>query len=504
MSITFTSGYQLEGDAFSLLKKLAQGQELDEVMERTVDSLKELSEKPLLITKEMIENAVKTISREGKEKSLEIVESIGEGFKPLSKEFPPDLEVLSDPTEKISSTGSLDDLLKHFRDRFVRIEKLLRERSDVKDAVSIMNALKSPQSTKVKIIGMVTGIRERERAIFIQIEDLEAVVTVLVSSKAKGSVREKAQTILLDQVVCVEGRKGSSDLITATDFISPDIPEKKPKTSQTTVYAALLSDLHVGSKKFQAESLDKFFRWLKGQEGNHRQKDIAGRVKYVIIAGDLVDGVGIYPNQEKELAITDIYEQYALAAKVIQQIPEYVEVIIIPGNHDATRQALPQPAITKEYAEPVYEAREVVMLGNPAKIRLSNVDFLLYHGRSLDDVIGKIPDVMYRNLDRTISTAMKHLLKVRHLAPVYGDKTPIAPEPQDLLVIDSVPDIFHAGHVHVFGYEMYRGTLIVNSGSWQSQTNYQEKMGLIPTWGLAPILNLNDLKITPIDFASGT
>ena len=141
------------------------------------------------------------------------------------------------------------------------------------------------------------------------------------------------------------------------------------------------------------------------------------------------------------------------------------------------------------------------MLGNPAKIRLNQVEFLMSHGRSLDDVISSVPDVMYRNLDDTISIAMRYLLRIRHLAPVYGSRTPIAPEPKDQLVINSVPDVYHAGHVHVFGYEMYRGTLIINSGSWQSQTSFQEKMGLIPTWGIAPIVNLKTGNATTMDFS---
>ena len=211
--------------------------------------------------------------------------------------------------------------------------------------------------------------------------------------------------------------------------------------------------------------------------------------------------MGVYPGQYEELAINDIYDQYALAAELVQQIPEYIEVIIIPGNHDATRQALPQPAIKKEYGEPLYEARKVVMLGDPAKISMNGVEFLLYHGRSLDDVIANVPDITYQNLHETISKAMRYLLKTRHLAPIYGSRTPIAPDTQDYLVIDSVPDVFHSGHVHIFGHELYRGTLIVNSGSWQSQTPFQEKMGIDPTWGVAPILNLKTLKLTPIRFS---
>jgi DNA polymerase II small subunit len=501
ISLAFTSGYQLDQESFGFLQELAQENTLEAIMDKVLIDLKELPERPLFITRTMIEKAVKDLYVDSEEKSISINEGVGEAFNPLAKEVPSEIEVLSDPTETIGSTGDLDGFIKYFQNRFIRISQLLRDRLDVKDAITIKEALHAPSKTKIKSIGIVTSIRERQGTLFMQIEDLDAVITVLVSSRADKSVREKAERVFLDQVVCVEGVRSQSDLLVATNFINPDIPEHKPKTAKKAVYAALLSDLHIGSKYFQEKSFNKFLRWLQGREGNYRQREIASRLKYIIIAGDLVDGVGIFPDQEKELVKTDIYEQYDLAAKLIQQIPEYIDVIIIPGNHDATRQALPQPAINMKYAEPVYQARKVVMMGNPAKLRLNGVEFLLFHGRSLDDVISAVPDVMYRNLNDTISTAMKYFLKIRHLAPIYGNKTPIAPETQDLLVIDSVPDVFHAGHVHILGYESYRGTLIVNSGSWQSQTPFQEKMELVPTWGIAPILNLRTLEITPMDFS---
>jgi DNA polymerase II small subunit len=102
----------------------------------------------------------------------------------------------------------------------------------------------------------------------------------------------------------------------------------------------------------------------------------------------------------------------------------------------------------------------------------------------------------------TPEKAMKCLLKSRHLAPVYGEKTPIAPESRDFMVIERPPDIFHAGHVHVLKCSTYRGTLLVNSGAWQKQTSFQRKMGLTPTPGIIPVVNLQTLQVTPVDFTT--
>jgi DNA polymerase II small subunit len=95
---------------------------------------------------------------------------------------------------------------------------------------------------------------------------------------------------------------------------------------------------------------------------------------------------------------------------------------------------------------------------------------------------------------------MKLLLKGRHLAPIYGERTAIAPEKRDFMVIERPPDIFHAGHVHVLKCNRHKGTLIVNSGAWQGQTDFQQKMGLVPTPGIVPVVNLQTSVISRINF----
>ena len=77
---------------------------------------------------------------------------------------------------------------------------------------------------------------------------------------------------------------------------------------------------------------------------------------------------------------------------------------------------------------------------------------------------------------------------------------PIAPGKRDHLIIERVPDIFHAGHVHVQAHDRYRGVLVVNSGAWQDKTEYQGKMGLEPTPGIIPIVNLQTLQVMTLSF----
>jgi DNA polymerase II small subunit len=49
-------------------------------------------------------------------------------------------------------------------------------------------------------------------------------------------------------------------------------------------------------------------------------------------------------------------------------------------------------------------------------------------------------------------------------------------------------------------YENYRGTQIINSGAWQAQTDYQRRVGLVPTPGILTALNLRTLQVRLINF----
>jgi DNA polymerase II small subunit len=501
VSLTIAAGYQLNKEAFEFLNTISQTEDPLSLMEEAIRKIGGLPEKPLFINRSFLEEIVKETFTEEKPSPPVSPPPILEArkvFRAYAKDVDADVKVIDDPTDKICTTGSVEEYLEYFQDRFKRIKKILRKRIDAKNAMPISEALKSSVNSKVKIIGMVTEKRESKGRIFLRFEDLEASVTVLVPQNVSKEVMAKARSLLLDQVVCANAIKGRNDLLIAKDFIWPDVPQKTPHKAPIPVYAALISDLHVGSKMFMEKEFNRFMLWLKGKFGNENMRNIAGHVKYVVIAGDLVDGIGVYPGQMKELAIKDIYEQYRKVAKLIEQIPDHIELIIIPGNHDAARKALPQPAIPRNYAEPLYEARRMYSLGNPCTVSLHEVELLLYHGRSLDDVAAVAPNVSFQTPDK----AMKLLLQSRHLAPIYGERTPIAPENRDFTVIERVPDIFHAGHVHVLKCDVYRGILIVNSGAWQGQTEYQKKMGLVPTPGIVPIVNLQTLQVATINFTA--
>jgi DNA polymerase II small subunit len=177
-------------------------------------------------------------------------------------------------------------------------------------------------------------------------------------------------------------------------------------------------------------------------------------------------------------------------------VPDHIEIVVSPGNHDAPRKALPQPAISEDYMPTLLNSRRIYSLGNPCTVSLHGVEVLMYHGRSLDDIIGAVPGTDHMHPEK----AMRLLMQGRHLAPIYGGKTTLSPENRDFMVVDRVPDIFHGGHIHVLGMCNYRGVMVVNSGGWQEQTDYMAKLGLVPTPGKVPVVNLQTMEATVLSF----
>ena len=75
------------------------------------------------------------------------------------------------------------------------------------------------------------------------------------------------------------------------------------------------------------------------------------------------------------------------------------------------------------------------MVGNPATVSINGVKVLMFHGQSIDDIVKTTRGMEYDSPAKI----MKKIMKSRHLSPIYGSQTPIAPEREDLLVIDDVP-----------------------------------------------------------------
>jgi len=416
------------------------------------------------------------------------------------------VSVTMDPTPNVTTGEGVEGYSSLFRSRFERCLKILSQRPDskriskvasVKQARRNGGGRKPAQSkdrnhTSTVVAGLLMSRRSRKNGIELAIDDYSGILNVIAITE---EARKQATALALDQMVMLEIEnkgKGPAGLAMVKNIVTPDIPEHLPNRSKSETYAVLISDFHVGSRYFMEAEFLRFLEWLSSSDD-----EIVGKIKFLCFGGDLIDGIGIFPNQDKELIEMNASKQMARAAQLLAKVPKHIRMLVIPGNHDPGRRALPQPSIPKkELAEQLYGLENCTMLGNPASVELNGVKILIYHGQSLDDVIATTPGLSYSKP----AEAMKILLKARHLSPTYGGRTPIAPEQEDMMVISEVPDIFHSGHVHVVDIQNYRGTLIVNSGAWQGQTKFQQTMGITPTPGIAILVNLATLQPFTRDF----
>jgi len=408
--------------------------------------------------------------------------------------------VVSDITGHSTCVGEYMQFVQYFRDRYSRLSEIIRGRINARPIESLKrrNFRRGGDggSEEISIIGMVSDINSTNNGHkILSLEDPTGSFSVLIRNSDK-ELFELASKILLDEVVGVTGSiTNDGSLMLATKLIQPDVPNNVQRRTGSHGKAVLISDVHVGSSQFMEDAWLDFLDFLKGESDSEDMRELAASVRYLVVAGDIVDGIGIYPDQELELDILDVYEQYRKAAEYFREIPEHIRVIISPGNHDAVRQAEPQPALPESIQ--AYFPENIVFVGNPAFLELDGVRLLIYHGRSIDDLVATVPGVSYQEP----AGAVLEMLKRRHLAPTYGSRVSISPEKKDYFIIDPVPDIIHTGHVHTLGVQRYKNVLLVNSGTWQGQTEFQKRVNLVPVPARVPIVDLEnfDVKILAFD-----
>ena len=394
-------------------------------------------------------------------------------------------KVLKDTSNKSYTSGEIGNLIEYFQNRYKKLSDILSKRPELRTWQKI-NEITENQ-TDLNLIVMITDIRSTKNGHYlIEVEDDTGSMPVLVSKDNDELIRA-AKNLMKDEVIGIVAQKragAENNLAICLNIIDPGVPRMPRK--EVDFGTVFTSDIHIGSSTFLEDAFVRFTRWLNGDYGNEAQREMANNVKYMIVGGDIVDGIGVYPNQDKELAIKDITLQYDEAARLLGDIRSDIKIIITPGNHDASRVAEPQPAVPEKYAKSLYKLNNVEFLSNPSMVSLDGLEVLIYHGRGIDDMVMGSNDFSHERND----LVMKEFLRKRHLAPLYGERTPLASELEDHLVIDRVPDVLHTGHVHINTYTNYNGIHCINSGTFQTQTEFQKIYNIVPTPAEVPIIDV--------------
>jgi len=537
ISLVTSKGFQIHPEALNLIEGFQE--DFFKIMEDILKDKKEKKEESMVIISDDIRNFVKLSShkipkednndnngrgrlmvsrastiadhyRYNEDKEIKTAETIlsikRDGINKYKEKTDENFKIIYDSNDKINSGEGVEGYTSLFRSRYEKSLRILSLRQNSKKIkkIEIIKQLfnqpktntnsmsKEDSSSSLFAAGLIMNKEIRNNSYNITIDDQTGLLTATTYDE---DLQKQISMLTVDQMVMIEFENGfKKRKNTIKNLYSLDVPDRIANKAKSEVFSILISDLHIGSKFFMEKEFQNFLDWLNGDENSNN--DIISKIKYICICGDLIDGIGIFPNQDRELLEKDSYSQMDHAIKILSKIPKHMKVFLIPGNHDLGRRALPQPSIPKKYAEKLYSLDNITMLGNPCMINMEGIKILMFHGQSLDDIIASIPGLSYSKP----AEAMKILLKSRHLSPIYGQRTPIAPEKEDMMIIEEVPDILHSGHVHVIDVDSYKGTLLVNSGAWQSQTPFQQTMGITPTPGIAIAINLSSLKPYKIDF----
>jgi len=410
-----------------------------------------------------------------------------------ARDYPTRFEVGKSIGIDTKTEGSLERLQDLFHDRFKQMKRFIHQNYGLRGTVRVRdivsNREKYSKYEATAIVMVIVSERTRNGHLRLTVEDTTGEMDALLMS----DVADRVGNVAVDDVVAITGSLSKDGgIMFVNNVLFPNIIPKGDPTEREQidpVSAAFISDIHIGSKTFLERDWERMLSWLGSSD------EVAKSVKYLVMSGDIIDGVGVYPNQQEELAIPDLYDQYAKVGEYMARLPEHIIPIILPGNHDAVRLAEPQPVLSTE-VQSHFNRGEFV--GNPCRFSAGGTDILSYHGKSIDDMVMVHPNTSYEKPQES----MKEMLKRRHLAPHWGVKNQLAAEPYDLMTIDSTPDIFVTGHTHGHCLERYEGVQMVVSSTWQSQTSFQKMVGFEPKPSILSVVKLDTLDSAAVHFAS--
>lgn len=452
-----------------------------------IDLVKKGLEKGILLSPDFLNNSEVNIEDSFDLKQANIVanpliKTVNNQGNKLNKTS---VKILKTYNEK-SSKKTIKDFVSQYNNRYFQLQSLLRNRQELQGITTIRKINSMNENERVFFIGMVFDKKlTKNNNLMFTFEDKTGILKAVITQKNK-ELFDIAKDVTLDEVVGIEGFKGKG-IVFINSIITPDVPlNKELKKSPNDDAALFISDIHIGAKAFLKEGFEKLIQWINGEIGSEEQKKIVKKIKYIFIIGDLVEGIGIFPGQQNDLEIEDIYDQYKEFTKYISRIPNDKTIIICPGNHDSVRIAEPQPIISKEYLPELHEKTNIIFVSSPSFINIGSneefigFDILIYHGYSFPYYASNIESLRTSGGLEATENIMEYLLKKRHLAPTHGSTRFQLGYDEDPLVIKDLPDFFVTGHIHRAAIRNYRNITLLNCSCWVSQTDYQEKRGMVP------------------------
>jgi len=513
-------GFLLDKETLKLLEGVGDIETTKEFLEKIDIFAKErvITKSFFINNKASIEKAVESLAKDKKRKIEKIFVNLGfklEVSKSQRFEADADETEFNLPKQNFEKTSGLrvlssnlliprklevKDFVGYFNTRFKNYQRIFQGREGLDGLVSI-DKLSNGQAS---IMGFVTDKRiTKNKNILLELEDITGRVSVLINKNKKAY--ESAKDLLLDDFIAVRG-SGSKEIFFANELFFPEIFLQNKSYLNEDLSVAFISDIHVGSNNFLEKNFVKFLNWLNGEIGNGEQKKISKKIKYLFMVGDLVDGVGIFPGQDRLLKIKNLKKQYEKLSELLSKLRKDITIVACPGQHDAVRVAEPQPPLINEYTEELQKLDNLVLVSNPAFVEINDnkngrFRILMYHGQSMAGLINEIESLRFGGGFDNPSKVAKEILKRRHLSPLHGAAIYIPDEREDFLFINEAPDVFATGDLHKADIGLYNNILTIASSCWQSMTPFEEKVGNHPDPCKVPILNLKTREVKILDFS---
>src|SRR5690349_16099656 len=240
-------------------------------------------------------------------------------------------KVIMDPTLKVNSGEGVEGYTALFRSRLEKSLRILALRPESKRITKIASIKQKANNAKKGkphyvegnlntnsssiVAGLLMSKHSKKNGLEMIIDDYSGTLSALATTE---ELKKQASTITFDQMVMLEvesNMKGIQGFV-IKNLVSPDIPDHLSNRSKSESYAVLISDLHVGSKYFMEAEFFRFLNWLSSTDD-----EIVSKIRYVCIGGDLIDGTGIFPNQDKELLEMNTTKQMMHVMDLLAKIP---------------------------------------------------------------------------------------------------------------------------------------------------------------------------------------
>jgi DNA polymerase II small subunit len=378
-----------------------------------------------------------------------------------------------------TNSPDLKKRIQFYQSRFMflykRIEKSIKARG-----LELSYFVERGDKEEFTIIVRVNEIRQNKTFITIICEELYKGTSHVFPVYAKTD-QENTNLLFVGITIgliikCYKERYYIDEIIWANETTKHYIP----KHYTVAKYICAISDVHVGANNFREDKFENFIKYVN---------DTAS-IKYLVVAGDICEGVAVYSEQNGSLSLAHgtMDEQVLSMNAIFSKFRKDLNIILSPGNHDSgVGLAEPQP---NPYSNVKFNHPHITCVTNPAFLQIEGLDYLVYHGRALS---AYIRDIELFTTENTVDIC-EYLVKVGHIASMLDVMNVARITNMDYMHIESRPHIFHVGHTHIANVKHSKGTTYVNGGTFQDITPYQQSMGIAPTVGTAVLINIDNIK----------